>query len=592
MAALAVARLLYTVGLYLNNALMQSPATISKTQKAIDYIKHFGGISRVNAGPQENGTHHITLILTNNNLSETCQWNTRLDNKLSHLNTIILSSNKDSDIKNIGGLVHKLMTLTKPDQLPDMIIMCTHEKRVDDIIELIRIFKSGRLDLTDIGVHKITLSIMMDEADKNMKLIVNFLEKTWGLMTDAPNTKDDVIRDIHFITATPLKEFWKALKGVGISKLKNVNHAIQNMDEDHVLHTNYADLMKNYRWLHDHERIHTITSMTPHTVEYANLVLASWERNKQACPRIVFAPAENEKASHYAMQYAFRNYGYWVYVDNSDKDRGKGFYQPNGSFQSVEKFRKEHHVTGEPYEVFKKWKELHPTESLAITGWLTIIRGITFNTTGFNFTDMILSAGHMHNVADLLQVSGRGNGDVQYVGTFAIHCPVELWTLLDSRIKQMAELHEKNVEEFEAKHFHQKTKREEQREEQEVAWTVPRVFPIGEERYKLIKKVGKSNKWDTETIFAQMEDPELVTLLHTRKEAGGQFQITQPDPVESENTYKKYITDFIQKKQEDRKFNMGLHKDDKNKDGYQIFLDKKGFNVIVSVYNGALIVKE
>ena len=37
---------------------------------------------------------------------------------------------------------------------------------------------------------------------------------------------------------------------------------------------------------------------------------------------------------------------------------------------------------------------------------------------------------------------------------------------------------------------------------------------------------------------------------------------------------------------------MGLHKDDKNKDGYQIFLDKKGFNVIVSVYNGSLIVTE
>jgi hypothetical protein len=34
---------------------------------------------------------------------------------------------------------------------------------------------------------------------------------------------------------------------------------------------------------------------------------------------------------------------------------------------------------------------------------------------------------------------------------------------------------------------------------------------------------------------------------------------------------------------------MGLHKDDKNKDGYQIFLDNKGFNIIVSLYDGTKI---
>jgi len=453
---------------------------------------------------------------------------------------------------------------------------------MENILEIIDIFKHNNLNLTKIGIHAITLSIMMDEADKNMKLIASFLKDIWTRMKEPEANRDDVIRDIHFITATPLKEFWKSLKSCGITKLQNVNHAIQAMDESHVLHTSYTELMKQYRWLNDHSRDHTIADMTKNTVEYASRVLTQWGPHDPSNPRIVFAPAENEKTSHYAMLYLFRTYGYCVYVDNSDKDTGKGFHHSNGTFQPVDDFRKKHNVEGEPYEVFKKWKELYPTESLAITGWLTIIRGITFNTTGFNFTNMILSAGHMQNVADLLQVSGRGNGDIQYVNKFTVHCPIDLWNVLDSCITLMAELHSKNIEEFEEKDFRQKTKRD----EQEVAWSIPRVFHIGQEKYSQLKKIGKSKIWDTDTIFAQIDDVELIDKLRIRKQNNCQFQITQP---EMDNTYKKYIIDFIQKATENKKFNMGLHKDDKNKDGYQIFLDNKGFNIIVSLYDGTKI---
>ena len=577
---------LFELTMYLNNALMQSPADISKTQKAIDYIKHFGGISRVNRGNLEHGTHHITLVLTNNNLSETRQWNIRLGNRLSHLNTLILSSasNGDKDhIKNIPALSHKLLMMTSANDLPDLIVMCTHEKRAHDVIELIRLLKNNNLDLRAIGIHHITLSIMMDEADKNMKLIVSLLKEMWTHLTMPELNKDNVLRDIHFITATPLQDFWKALKKCGISKLKNINHAIANMDETHVLHTNYTDIMENYRWLCDHERNHRIPDHTKRAVDYAYAAMMSWGPPSVDHPRIVFAPAENEKSSHYEMRDIFLQHGYWVYVDNSDKGKGKGFYCPSGGrFQSLDDFRKEHGVTGEPYETFKKWKEIHLTESLMITGWLTIIRGITFNTTGFNFTDMILSESHMHNVSDLLQVSGRANGDVKYVGRFMIHCPETVWTVLDTQIRLMAELHEKNVDEFEEKHFRPRTKRD----EQEVAWTIPRVFPVTEEQYATIQKVGNSKKWDTETIFALLTDAELVTELRRRKAEGGQFQITRP---EKPDTYKKYITDFIQKAQEGRKFNMGLHAEDKDKDGYQIFLDHQGHHIIVSLYNGSAI---
>lgn len=571
---------LFQVELYLNTALMQSPSTISKTQKSIDYIKHFAIISRFNT-QNESGTHHITLVLTNNNLSETRQWNVRLKKKLKNLNTIILSSSDEADIKGYEQLGTKLLHLKSASDIPDLIVMCTHEKRISDVNKIIALFKSGRLCLKDIGIHRISLTIMFDEADKNMKLIAGLLKDLWPILTMPDLRKDNVLRDIHFITATPLKDFWKSLSKCGISKLTNINKALQSMDENSVLHTDYVELMKHYRWLKDHNVNFSISNMTKNPEEYARDVLDSWK--ELTTPRIVFAPADIAKSTHDDIRDLFLLKKYWVYYDNSDR---KGFYNPRGSFQSVDEFRSEHKILGEPYEVFVKWKSLHPEASLAITGWLTVMRGITFNTAGFNFTNVILSACHMRNLSDLLQVAGRANGDIEFVSKFSIDCPKILWETLNEQIEIMKELHEKDVDEFEEKLFRMKT----EKEKQEVAWTIPLVFEIGEENYKTMKKKSITSKiWDVETIFKQIPDSELVTDLRRRKEAKGQFQITQP---EKSNTYKKYITDFVQKAGEKRLFNMGLHADDKQKDGYQIFLDNQKYRIIISIYNGTRLSEE
>lgn len=147
----------------------------------------------------------------------------------------------------------------------------------------------------------------------------------------------------------------------------------------------------------------------------------------------------------------------------------------------------------------------------------------------------------------------------------------------------------KNPDEFEEKHFRGQTSREKLREQQEVAWTVPKVFHLTQEEYDSIQKVkGKSGKdtkaWDKNTIFAQIakKDAELEALIKGME----CFQVTEPD---AENTYKKYVTDFITKATANTKYIMGLHKDSKSKDGYQIFLDKTNKNIIVSVYKGTLL---
>lgn len=575
---------LYKVNLYLNTALMQSPANISKTQKSIEFIKHFLVHGKIVGNTYEHGTHHITLVLTNNNLSETTQWKVRLGSKLKQMNTWIQSSGKSADVRDNDRLFAKFVRMKSANELPDLIVMCTHAKRTSGLVDIIQTLKNGTLNLQKMGIHRITLSIMFDEADKNIRLIVDCLKEIWPLLTLEGLRQDNVIRDIQFITATPLGDFWKSLKKVGISKLQNLNHAIQEMDESSVLHRSYEGLMTAYRWTHDHTLNHSVTDMTLNSVDYARLVSKNWKHSSDA-PRIVFAPAETERASHDAMRDLFLTKGFWVFVDNSEPKKGKGFYNPHGIFQSLEAFRKEHNVHGELYDVFRAWRAQNPSASLMLTGWLNVIRGITFNTTGFNFTNMILSMAHAGNLADLLQVSGRGNGDVQYVQPFEIHCPKALWEILNKQITLMKELHETNPEEFEERDFREET----DRDRMQVAWTVPRVFSVGQEAFATIQKKGIRYVVESIVSLIERSDAVLADELRKRYKAKGQFQITQP---KEDDTYKKYVTDFVKKAEEDRVYNMGLHKDDKRKDGYQIFLDNRAYRIIVSLYNGSRIQDE
>ena len=577
----------YEMRFYLNTALCQSPPNISKTMKSMNYIKHFAVVSRITAGQIENGCHHMTVILTNNNLSETKQWKLRLLKNLHTLNTIILSSNKTSDIKSLDQLFGKMLRCKKADGLPDLLVMCTHEKRTSDLKELIETLKNKTYNFTKFGIHRISLTIMFDEADKNMKQISSCLTDINPLITNGEgNVKyDDVIRDIHFITATPAKTFWVELRKHGITSLHNINTAIAAMDSDSSLHTNYAELMKDYRFLEEHT-IHMNSNMTDDPIEYAVSILDTLDMKS---PRTVFAPSRIYLDDHDLMQQELTRRGFHVYMDNSKK---KGFYDLKGDFISIDLFNKSHSIKGELYETFVKWRELHPNEHLAITGLLNITRGITFNTIGFNFTDMIISAYHAKDIASLVQLFGRANGGKKYVNVMKLHTPTDVYNKVKEFVDMAIDILNKNPDEFEEKHFRGQTSQEKKRAQQEVAWTVPKVFQLTEEEYLSIKKVkaksGKDTKeWDKATIMAQIlkKDAELQSKI----KGMDCFQVTAP---EAENTYKKYITDFIARAEAGTKYIMGLHKDSKKKDGYQVFLDNKNKKMIVSVYYGTRLPKD
>jgi hypothetical protein len=552
----------------------------------MNYIKHFAVVSRITAGQIENGCHHMTVILTNNNLSETKQWKLRLQKNL-RLNTIILSSNKASDIKSLDQLFGKMLRCKKADGLPDLLVMCTHEKRTSDLKELIETLKNKTYNFTKFGIHRISLTIMFDEADKNMKQISSCLTDINPLITNGTgNVKyDDIIRDVHFITATPVKTFWAELKKHSITSLHNINTAIAAMDSESSLHTNYAELMKDYRFLEEHN-IHMNSNMTDDPIEYAVSILNTLDMKS---PRTVFAPSRIYLDDHDLMQQELTQRGFHVYMDNSKK---KGFYDLKGDFISIDLFNKSHSIKGELYETFVKWRELHPNEHLAITGLLNITRGITFNTIGFNFTDMIISAYHAKDIASLVQLFGRANGGKKYVNVMKLHTPTDVYNKVKEFVDMAIDILNKNPDEFEEKHFKGQTSQEKKRAQQEVAWTVPKVFHLTDEEYLSIKKMkGKSGKdtkeWDKATIMAQIVKKDAA--LHAIIKGMDCFQVTAPD---AENTYKKYVTDFITRAEGGTKYIMGLHKDSKKKDGYQVFLDNKNKKIIVSVYYGTRMPKD
>jgi hypothetical protein len=172
---------LYKIALILNTALCQFVQ--SKTKKAIEFIKEYSILTRLTRDNRP-GVHYMTVIVTNNNLEETLQWSYRLKDGTDHMNIQILSSDKDSKFKNIDSLLGTIVRAKNANHLPDMLVMCTHTKRISDIVKLLDVFRQKKIDMSSIGIHEVNITVMFDEADKNIQLICECLNNINNLLKD------------------------------------------------------------------------------------------------------------------------------------------------------------------------------------------------------------------------------------------------------------------------------------------------------------------------------------------------------------------------------------------------------------------------
>ena len=355
--------------------------------------------------------HLIDIIVTNKSLPETEQWKFRTDKKFKNFKniTIDILSSKSNDYNTIGSYIQNILNCKTKEELPNILIICYHTKRVcDDLITMFNIFGGNNYIQPS---NKIKFHISFDEPDANLGVTKKFIKRIKGFIDK------ELITGILFITATPIEDFWKILNDSGIKTLLNMNfNNTQNFDEE----------LEYYRAFKEHNIIeHNNETTNPlyYIIDvFSNKLINENERKILFTPGHLYTDTEGV-GSHMEIVSYFNDKNYCVFIMNG---KFKGFIYPNKNKVELTQFNIENNINGELRESLMKWNDLNPTINLAITGYLVIERGITFNTTGFNFTDMILSNYHLSTMGKLIQLAGRGSGGKIYVNKMNVICTTKI----------------------------------------------------------------------------------------------------------------------------------------------------------------------
>jgi len=388
-----------------NTELMQF--TLGKTEKTINNIKletqQWLEYLEINDDTVP-GTMVIPIVLTNNSLAETEQWTIRLGKELKDLNIVIVSSKDTADYSNANDII-TYMKECELKEIPNVIVMCTNGVRIKTCLKMFKAFShlspSPRTDI------KILFDTYFDEIDKQTGLLKTFLKDLNKNRYICPGTDIPLINKILYISATPDQGFWKSLISFGIPELENLDRILENKYP----RPSHDDLVSGYKNIKNDCIIYHESDSEP--VIYVDEILNSdsFDLNQR---NIIFAPAKNTVESHDRMKNLFNSLGFTVLLHNG---KFKGFVDPNGDATSLDTFNLKHFTTDNPpqmMDTLRKWNELNPNKSLAITGYNTIERGVTFNTNGFNFTHTIISPYHSKKMNKLLQLIGRDHGNTNY----------------------------------------------------------------------------------------------------------------------------------------------------------------------------------
>lgn len=409
----------------------------------------------VNVTENINNHHIIQIIITNKSLLETKQWKVRTEKEAEKRKTTgtseerkkyetitidILSSDNESNYHSIDKYIADIMKVNDVTDLPNVLIACFHKKRIQDIEQLLNTFSGRTHMIKDI---KVKFHLSFDEPDANLGLCSEFL-KTY-------KRHKHTLCGIEFITATPFEKFWLMLKKHGIFTL--LNH-----DKGELKEKSYEEYLDNYRQINDHTHI-AFNYATYNPLEYieevfSNGLILNDKRN------IIFSPAhlytrEKGVGSHEEVVEFYNRIGYTVFLSNGEF---KGFIEPNGEHVSINEFTTMYNdlSKGELRDVLRKWAYINPEKNLAITGYFTIERGVTFQTDGFQFTHSIISDYHKKSLNKLLQLIGRLTGNKKYVGQSVIICPQEIIDIVSTLVNKTIELRKENPENYNSTDFSNK----------------------------------------------------------------------------------------------------------------------------------------
>jgi hypothetical protein len=418
--------------------------TMGKTEQSLKYISNI--VEKYYINNTDYDQNIIEIIITNNSLLETEQWKVRTKSKFNRydfINVDILSSKSDSDYKHISDYIKKINMAKVKNDLPNILIMCAHKARVGrDLIELFESF-SGLGIIGSNSSSSLLFQLTFDEPDSYLGTLGAFLKDV--------KKYDHIIKEISFVTATFYENCWKRINKYDIFRLNN-------LCKETLTEKSYDDYYDNYMSIKKHNFLECNYN-TQNPLEYISNIF----ENPLACEppfnpnerKIIFAPAhicrdKEGVGSHNEVAKYLLDKNFNVFVSNG---LFKGFIFSNRDQITLKSFKEKYNINGELRDVLRKFNELYPTDNLAITGYFTIERGITFNTDGFNFTDIIISDFHKKNINRLVQLIGRATGHKNYVKKMNIITTKEIYNKVNDMTDKFVDLRKHNIENYNISDF-------------------------------------------------------------------------------------------------------------------------------------------
>ena len=329
------------------------PCQSGKTSITIDKIKEIYQI--IDAYEK-----YITIVFCANSLLQTQQFQSRVD--ATHLNAEILSSK--SQLNHADSLYRKICS----NKL-NFVICCFNSTQIENIDGI----------LQDLQEQKYIFNIFIDEADATATGNLSNYIKKWATF--------DIIKHIVFITATPDRIF---------STYDSMNI--------HPLEISYSE---SYHKIEDSEIIYIEKSLDYYV--YLQYILTTYFTQNNY---ILYCPAEIKIKSHDKTREILVENGFTVIVINSE---GNYIYSKEGFIEiddcDIHEPDRKNEVSVWLAKIYTMPKYVN-SNKVAITGNLSIGRGITISSPKLMITDAILPI-KIKNKCSLYQLTGRISGNIK-----------------------------------------------------------------------------------------------------------------------------------------------------------------------------------
>ena len=545
---------------------MWLPAQSGKTRKCVEKIKQRNGffetdlLGMVDFFDPTKGAFHV--IICSNNKSLVDQTSTRMTDELySYSESDSESENDAEDF--VVGKVYSWRSGTKTNKTGDalygyiidddveIVVCCAHKKRLTHLYALIKRLQNSRK-------FEKKINVWIDEADASIKL---WSRPEWNILefskaekiTLISATYDSIIKQYKSIRVLPYAETY-------------MEATYHKLEDSNILKEDY---------------------LTTDPVIYLEQV---FENHPEICVpgTRLFAPGNFTVASHDEIADFLVGKGFVVCILNGQRKEiigipGKGVVDLKSHIDFDTPIS-----PGETFEIGKTIASIYVCERLqkypiAITGNLCLGRGITFQSEHFLFNWGVLPCST--NKAESYQLASRTNGNIKQ---FKDYAPPTL--VMSTRMADQILSHEKLAINMARWVYERRQKDPDDdgsvtekdmkdiKNPDRARMHVPRVFKMTDEDFEEFEKLGGGNREKFLRKLVKGIDPSFADDLE-------KYTCTQTTAPGTEISYKKHITYILEKSNDGEKSFLDIK--DKTINSCQFYIDNKGKQFIVVMFNGA-----